>query len=528
MSVVKIKPHKDAKKLEFYIKQKDKALSDDLIVTSVHMIGGEDEREYEHYKDFKHDQKVFNWKSKNEAYHIIQSFSKDEVKHLTRDQIHDLGRTLVERAYPNHSAVIASHFDTNNPHNHIMLNPISSSGANRILNKLHQRDHIISINDQLSLANGLKVIIPEDGNRLKEVHKLMQIVGKFSFVADIREKALFAQRYSRNFLEHTKIMHDLGINVRVGSATVSYKHFLQNKAKRSWRLDKSLEYNSMKYTFKGNVIRYRDVDLNTLLRNDPDYHKLKLKNSKVLADFENRKKITLETVGKTDDSNKYIISKKFKGIFIRNGNTSILVKENDANFKEVLKKAKNQQREYIKNKFLENATSYIKSKELDGIYVFNEKGKSFLIKKFDKEFFVVESKAIKQIGEFKKLKDNKILNDRKIIEHYRKKAKIKVIDSKGNCTFINPIDHKDLYNELKIEELFSLRNNTKYLIHSNAKRNFINRKDISLINNKFINREINKLKRVFSKDPIELRIPEFNTTFTNISKKIEITKGINL
>ena len=72
--------------------------------------------------------------SSRTAYHIIQSFSYDDP--VTPQQVHEIGKKLVEELYPDHEAVIATHDDKLHLHNHILINSISSSNGKKINDRL--------------------------------------------------------------------------------------------------------------------------------------------------------------------------------------------------------------------------------------------------------------------------------------------------------------------------------------------------------------------------------------------------------
>ena len=81
--------------------------------------------------DFSATQAIHDSKG-NSAIHIIQSWSPQESKTLTREQIHEMGQKLVDRFAPGHQYVIQTHTDEKHSHNHIVLNPVSYETGNRI------------------------------------------------------------------------------------------------------------------------------------------------------------------------------------------------------------------------------------------------------------------------------------------------------------------------------------------------------------------------------------------------------------
>ena len=71
--------------------------------------------------------------NRRSGYHVIQSFDANDP--VDPGQVHEMGLELVRRAYPGHMAVVATHLNTDNLHNHILLSPIDHEG-NRIIDRL--------------------------------------------------------------------------------------------------------------------------------------------------------------------------------------------------------------------------------------------------------------------------------------------------------------------------------------------------------------------------------------------------------
>lgn len=101
-------------------------------------------------------------KNDRKAYHIIQSFAKDDP--ITPEQALKIGRRLAwQYTGGNHQFIVATHTDKEHIHNHIIFNATdyTSYGKMHIQNKNLGRLRILS--DRLCKENGLSVIEEKSG-----------------------------------------------------------------------------------------------------------------------------------------------------------------------------------------------------------------------------------------------------------------------------------------------------------------------------------------------------------------------------
>lgn len=89
-------------------------------------------------------------------YHFVQSFSADDG--LTPQEVNALGLELAQKEFPNFEVVVATHTDTNNLHNHLVVNSVSCVNGK----KLHQNTEDLMAhrraNDEICLAHGLNIL----------------------------------------------------------------------------------------------------------------------------------------------------------------------------------------------------------------------------------------------------------------------------------------------------------------------------------------------------------------------------------
>jgi len=88
---------------------------------------------------------------------IYQSWSPDESKRLTREEVNGMGRELVENMFPGHQFIVVTHSNTQKLHNHIIVNIINMETGKRIRNKYEHLHNLRAKNDEICLAHGLTI-----------------------------------------------------------------------------------------------------------------------------------------------------------------------------------------------------------------------------------------------------------------------------------------------------------------------------------------------------------------------------------
>ena len=86
----------------------------------------------------------------------MQSFPEDT--NLTPQEVHQIGLELAARQFPDYEVLVATHCDTDNLHNHLLVNSVSFKSGK----KLHQNhDDLVQhrkVNDEICLAHGQPVL----------------------------------------------------------------------------------------------------------------------------------------------------------------------------------------------------------------------------------------------------------------------------------------------------------------------------------------------------------------------------------
>ena len=226
-------------------------------------------------EDFLLVQKTFNKTNGNETIHIVQSWGPEESKRLTREEVNQMGRELIEKAYQGHQAFIGTHTDTDKIHNHIMLNPVNMETGQRLHNKKFYQEYARDFNDQICIKHGLSVTKRSDTVRPKSVNYQIEKDGRFSHSLDIEKKALFASKYARSFQEQALIMREFGIETKIQNKNTSYRHPEQQRFKRGAKLNKELTQESLHKKFEQNKEKYKGKGILEIAKEDDAFNKLK-------------------------------------------------------------------------------------------------------------------------------------------------------------------------------------------------------------------------------------------------------------
>lgn len=101
-------------------------------------------------------------KNSRKAYHIIQSFAKDDP--VTPEQALKIGRQLAWKyTGGNHQFIVATHIDKGHIHNHIIFNATDYTSYGKIHIQNKNLDRLRDISDQLCEENSLSVIEEKSG-----------------------------------------------------------------------------------------------------------------------------------------------------------------------------------------------------------------------------------------------------------------------------------------------------------------------------------------------------------------------------
>lgn len=181
MAYVKIRPIKSDYHLKQSIDYIRNPLKTDngLLVSSYMCIA-----EYAH-EDFRETLKHSLRKSGNNfAHHITQSFAPED--NVTSEQAMKMGQELVEKIYPNHQYVIATHIDRKHIHNHIILCAVNYTTHKKLKSNKETLQKIRNISDELCQRYGISIIEPS--SMATSENKPVNIYAMKSIKASIRAR----------------------------------------------------------------------------------------------------------------------------------------------------------------------------------------------------------------------------------------------------------------------------------------------------------------------------------------------------
>lgn len=164
---------------------------------------------------------VYGDKEERLAYHLIQSFAEDDE--LDPRLVHQIGLELCEKAFPDYMATVSTHMNTENLHNHIVLNAFPVSGCNKYLDNKASLQRVRDISDDIALSYGIDIII--DVGREAQTISWSEHNAKSrgeSWKDQVRADIDVIQMYSHSWDEFKKNMTDSGYKIRETGKYVTY------------------------------------------------------------------------------------------------------------------------------------------------------------------------------------------------------------------------------------------------------------------------------------------------------------------
>lgn len=196
-----------------------------------------------------------NSKGKNEAMHVIQSWSEEESKKHPPEFFNELGQKLVAEYFKGHEAVIKTHTGTGKFHNHIVVNMVNFETGKMLENKKYHLYKLRDLSDRICKEHGLSVIgkeAKERRSRLPDKVLRMERFNRFSYIFDTRQKADFARKYATSYDEYVGILGQLGIAARVEKKNITYFYPGINRGKRGDKLGALYNKKGLEEAFKKN------------------------------------------------------------------------------------------------------------------------------------------------------------------------------------------------------------------------------------------------------------------------------------
>mgnify|MGYP000403257402 FL=1 len=160
-----------------------------------------------------------------QCFHAVQSFVKGEI---TPEQAHEIGMKLAEELWEDKfQVVVTTHLNTDNLHNHFVLNSVSFLDGKRFCNT--KKDYAImrKTSDRLCEEYGLNVLSQEEKYNKYATSSLYKELMKDSID--------YAIANAKDYNEFIKILQDLGYIITDKNNSLSIRH---DSYKRNTRIER--------------------------------------------------------------------------------------------------------------------------------------------------------------------------------------------------------------------------------------------------------------------------------------------------
>lgn len=208
-------------------------------------------------KEFEAARKEHGFKGKNEVIRIVQSWSPEDSKKISAEQVNQMGVELVSERFKGYQIHVGTHLNTKCYHNHIVINSVSKETGMRTLNRNPGKllQELRNKNDSIAIANGLSVPNKEAKERQANLPEdVKQIVRRQrqSYLIDMMQKADFAKKYATSYDHYAGILENFDVQVRVENKNISYLYPGMTKWKRGSKLGKGYDKKALEENFKKN------------------------------------------------------------------------------------------------------------------------------------------------------------------------------------------------------------------------------------------------------------------------------------
>ena len=164
-------------------------------------------------------------KEAREAYNIIMSFPNRPD--LSPQMVHRIGLEFCEKAFPDTKAIVSTHMNTDNLHNHIVRSAYNITTATKYRDTVENLERLREINDELSLKYGIDIILDRDiaDKRGYSWYESMQREQGTSWKEVLKADIKRAIELAHSWDEYKNIMTQSGYGVKEKGNTVVYYFF---------------------------------------------------------------------------------------------------------------------------------------------------------------------------------------------------------------------------------------------------------------------------------------------------------------
>ena len=170
-------------------------------------------------------------KEAREAYHIIMSFPKRSD--LSPQMVHKIGLEFCEKAFPDTKAVVSTHMNTDNLHNHIVRSAYNITTATKYRDTVENLERLREINDELSIKYGIEILLDRNLADRKGYswYEANERENGRSWKDVLKEDIKRTISLSHSWEEYKNIMTQSGYGITEKGKTVVY-YFLNDENKR--------------------------------------------------------------------------------------------------------------------------------------------------------------------------------------------------------------------------------------------------------------------------------------------------------
>ncbi len=157
----------------------------------------------------------------NQAFHIILSYKGTDT---SPDFIHEMGREFARRLCGDEfQSVIATHLNTGNFHNHILVNAYALDGRHKFKDSWHVYHHFRDIANEISLEYGLPVFVNEAWkNPYRSWKEVLSTEEGQSWKQDITTHLEQAVAVSSSYEEVLTSMEQMGYEIQKNPRSITF------------------------------------------------------------------------------------------------------------------------------------------------------------------------------------------------------------------------------------------------------------------------------------------------------------------
>lgn len=163
-----------------------------------------------------------------QCFHAVQSFAQGEI---TPEQAHEIGMKLAKRLWgEKFQVVVTTHLNTENLHNHFVLNSVSFLDGKRFCNTKKDYANMRKISDKLCADYGLSVL----KNEMQE-DRYNKFATSSLYKELMKDSIDYAITNAKDYNEFIKILQDLGYIITDKNETLSIR---RDPYKRNTRIER--------------------------------------------------------------------------------------------------------------------------------------------------------------------------------------------------------------------------------------------------------------------------------------------------